>query len=106
MKLSTQRKHLTNVLKMVAYQIESDLLELIRSHYSRVEEEGRTLIHSILQDAADIEPNQEELRITLAPLSSPHRTRVVQALCAALNQSNTVFPGTQLKLRYSVASPS
>ena len=106
MKLSTQRKHLTNVLKMVAYQIESDLLELIRPHYSRVEEEGRTLIHSILQDAADIEPNQEELRITLAPLSSPHRTRVVQALCVALNQSNTVFPGAQLKLRYSVASPS
>jgi hypothetical protein len=106
MKLSTQRKHLTNVLKMVAYQIESDLMELIRPHYRRVEEEGRTLIHSILQDAADIEPNQEELRITLAPLSSPHRTRVVQALCAALNQTNNVFPGTQLKLRYSVTSPS
>lgn len=106
MKLSTQRKHLTNVLKMVAYQIESDLLELIRPHYRRVEEEGRTLIHSILQDAADIEPNQEELRITLAPLSSPHRTRVVHALCAALNQTNTVFPGTQLKLRYSVTPPA
>ena len=106
MKLSTQRKHLTNVLKMVAYQIESDLLELIRPHYKRVEEEGRTLIHSVLQDAADIEPGQEELRITLAPLSSPHRTRVVEALCTALNQTNTVFPGTQLKLHYSVASAS
>src|SRR6266550_3584941 len=41
-KLSTERKHLTNVLKMVAYQTESDLVELIRPHYSRVEDEGRT----------------------------------------------------------------
>jgi hypothetical protein len=29
-KLSTARKHLTKVLKMVAYQTESDLVELIR----------------------------------------------------------------------------
>ena len=93
------------VLKMVAYHIESDLLELIRPHYKRVEDEGRTLIQTVLQDAADIEPKQDELRITLAPLSSPHRTRVLEALCAALNQTNTLFPGTQLKIRYSVATP-
>jgi hypothetical protein len=51
MKLSTERKHLTNVLKMVAYQTESDLVELIRPHYSRVEDEGRTLIQMALQDS-------------------------------------------------------
>ena len=44
---------------MVAYQIESDLLELIRPHYKRVDEEGRTLIQTILYDAADIEPTQD-----------------------------------------------
>ena len=43
-KLSTERKHLTNVLKLVAYQIESDLVNLIRPHYARAEDEGRTLI--------------------------------------------------------------
>jgi prepilin-type processing-associated H-X9-DG protein len=105
-KLSTERKHLTNVLKMVAYQVESDLVELIRPHYKRVEEEGRTLIQTALQDAADIEPTQDQLRITLAPLSSPHRSRVLQALCEALNQTNTPFPGTQLRLHYSVAASS
>src|SRR5438876_2650723 len=54
-KLSTERKHLTNVLKMVAYHMESDLLELIRPHYKRVEEEGRTFIQAALQDSADLE---------------------------------------------------
>ncbi len=40
-KLSTERKHLTNILRMVAYQMESDLVELVRPHYKRVEDEGQ-----------------------------------------------------------------
>ncbi len=102
-KLSTERKHLTNILKMIAYQMESDLVELVRPHYKRVEDEGRTLIQSALQDMADIEPTVDQLRITLAPLSSPHRSRVLEALCEVLNKTNTLFPGTPLRMRYSVA---
>ena len=102
-KLSTERKHLTNILKMIAYQMESDLVELVRPHYKRVEDEGRTLIQSALQDMADIEPTVDQLRITLAPLSSPHRSRVLEALCEVLNKTDTLFPGTQLRMRYSVA---
>ena len=102
-KLSTERKHLTNVLKMVAYQTESDLVELIRPHYSRVEDEGRTFIQMALQDTADIEPAEDQLRITLAQLSSPHRSRVLEALCETLNKTNTLFPGTRLQMRYVVA---
>ena len=103
-KLSTERKHLTNVLKMVAYHIESDLLELIRPHYKRVEEEGRTFVQAALQDAADLEPIEDQLRITLAPLSSPHRSRVLETLCQALNQTHTRFPGTQLEIHYAIAA--
>jgi len=104
LKLSTERKHLTNILKMVAFQIESDLVEMIRPHYKRVLDEGRTLVQTILQDAADIEPREGQLRITLAPLSSPHRPRVVESLCETLNKTNTMFPGTQLRICYAVAS--
>lgn len=104
-KLSTERKHLTNVLKMVAYQIESDLVELVRPEYKRVEDEGRTFIQTALQDTADIEPAENQLRIALAPLSSPHRSRVLEALCQALNKTNTLFPGTQLRMCYCVAPP-
>jgi hypothetical protein len=103
-KLATERKHLTNVLKMVAYNIESDLVQLIRPHYKRAEDEGRTFIQSALQDAADLEPTSDELHIRLAPLSSLHRTRVLVFLCAALNETNSIFPGTRLRMRYSVAS--
>ncbi len=101
--LATERKHLMNVLKMVAYQIESDLLNLIRPHYARAEDEGRTLVQTILQSAASIELNDDVLRVTLAPLSSPHRSRAAAALCDVLNKTETRFPGTQLVLQYSVA---
>ena len=37
-KLAPERKHLTNLIKMVAYQAESDLVRLVAPYYKRVEE--------------------------------------------------------------------
>ena len=102
-KLSTERKHLTNVLKLVAYQIESDLANLIRPHYARADDEGRTLIQSALQSTAALEPVGNQLRITLAPLSSPHRSQALATLCETLNKTETRFPGTDLLMRFAVA---
>ncbi|MBM3668264.1 MAG: helix-turn-helix domain-containing protein [Actinobacteria bacterium] len=105
-KLDTERKHLSNVLKMVAYQVESDLLRQIAPHYARVDDEGRTLLQTAFAGAADIAVDAGELRITLAPLSSPHRTRVIATLCDELNRTATLFPGTNLRLRYAVVVPT
>jgi len=101
-KLAPEIQHLTNLVKMVAYQAESDLLRLVAPHYHRVEDEGRTLIQSALASSADLEVTPTELRVTLASLSSPHRTRAIAAVCEALNQSNTRFPGSSLRLCYAV----
>jgi hypothetical protein len=101
-KLATERKHLTNLIKMVAYQTESDLLAFLRPHYARSEDEGRTLLHELFHAAADIEVAETELRVTICPLSSPHRTLAVQALCETLTQTATVFPGSGLTMRFAV----
>ncbi len=101
-KLAPERKHLTNVIKIVAYQAESDLLRLVAPYYRRVGDEGRTLIQSALASAADLEVTQTELRVSLAALSSPHRTRAIAALCEELNRTNTLFPGSRLRLRYTI----
>ena len=105
MKLSTERKHLTNVLKIVAYQIEGSLVELLRPYYARTEDEGRTLIQTALRSSASIEPNENELLVKLAPLSSPHRSKAIALVCDALNKTGTTFPGTDLRLRFSVSEP-
>ena len=101
-RLSREKKHLTNVIKIVAYQAETDLLALIRPHYARADDEGRTLIQSALMSSGDLEVTDTELRITLNPLSSPHRTEVIRKLCAKLNTTNANFPGTKLRLVFDV----
>jgi transposase len=104
-KLAPERQHLVSLLKMVAYQAESDLVRLVAPYYSRVEDEGRTLIQNALAASADIELDQAELRVRLTPLSSPHRTAAIAALCDALNAAPVAFPGTRLRLRFSVEAP-
>lgn len=105
-RLSTERKHLTNCLKMVAYQAESELVDLLSKHYRRAEDEGRTLVQTALASTADLFVTKTELRVVLAPMSSPHRTKSLGALCEEINANATVFPGTKLRLHYSVAPPT
>jgi len=101
-KLAVERKHLADIFRMVAYQAESDLLRLIASYYPRAEDEGRTLVQSALALAGDIETSDGELRLVLDTLSSPHKTRALGALCDKLNETETRFPGTTLRLRFAV----
>jgi transposase len=103
-KLDPERKLLTNLVKMVAYQAESDLVHLVEPHYKRAADEGRTLIQSALAGAADIEVRDEELRVSIAPLSSPHRTRSLAALCQELNRRPRIFPGSLLHLKFAISS--
>lgn len=104
-KLAAERKHLTNIIKMVAYQAESDLVSMLQPHYARAEQEGRTFLHELFNASADIEVKGDELHVTLSPLSAPHRTLAAQALCEPLNETTTKFPGTNLRLRFDVHPP-
>jgi len=104
-KLATERKHLSNIIKMVAYQAESELVAMLKPHYARAEEEGRTLVHELLQAAADLDVTDSEVRVTLHPLSSPHRTLAAKALCEQLDATATIFPGSRLRLRFDVQPP-
>ena len=101
-KLAPERKHLTNLIKMVAYQAESELFRMLAPHYRRMNDEGRTLLQSAFANAADLEVTDRELRLTLAPMSSAHKTRAIATLCEELNQSETVFPGSHLRMRYAI----
>jgi hypothetical protein len=104
-RLAPERQHLMNLIKMVAYQAESDLVALLRPHYRRADQEGRTLIQSALAAPADLEVTDRELRVKLHPLSSPHRSRALAALCDEINCAPALFPGSRLRLHFSVCAP-
>jgi len=101
-KLATERKHLSNLIKMVAYQAESDLLAWLSPHYARADEEGRTLLHELFATSGDLQVTEGKLSVALHPLSSPHRTAAANALCQALTSTETAFPGTSMRIRLHV----
>jgi len=65
----------------------------------------RSLELELFAATGDIRISDSELHITLAPLSSPHRTLAAQALCKTLDQTATIFPGSRLRVRFSVRPP-
>ncbi len=101
-KLGVERKHLTDLFKMVAYQAECDLLRVIAPDYRRAENEGRVLVRSALATSGDIKVADDELRVSLQPLSAPHRTKALATICEGLNATAARFPGSKLRLRFSV----
>ena len=102
-KLASGMGQIQNLLKMLAFQAESDLLRLVAPHYKRSGQEGRTLLHAAFASSADLRLDDGVLNVILAPQSSPHRSAAIQALCEELNETNSIFPGTDLRLRYAVA---
>ena len=74
--------------------------------YTRAEDEAHTLIRTALAGSGDIipDPATNTLHIRLDPLPAPRHTAAIAELCQALNDTNTVYPGTDLTLRYSIKS--
>lgn len=97
-RLKAERQQVATVFKIAAYNIETELTRMVAPFYPRTEHEGRKLIAAALRSSADLEVTDDELRVTLAPQSSPHRSRAIAALCGSLNKMAAVVPGTGLRL--------
>jgi transposase len=100
--LKTEKKLIVDTIKMTAYQVETQLLNMLNGVYCRNEDEGRTLLQAAFQSTARIEVREDELYVELAPQSSPHRTKAIAELCTKLNALGTKFPGTRLRLQLAI----
>lgn len=101
-KLAPERKLLTDAVKMAAYRAESKLLEIVRPHFARTDDEGRVFVKEALDLCGDLEVEGDELRVVLQPMSAPRFTRVLEAVCAQLNAMKPRFPESPYRLRYVV----
>jgi transposase-like protein len=100
--LDTETKLLTHACRIAAYNAESALARLIAPHYARAHDEARSLIREALSCAGDLHLTDGHINVTLNPLSAPRRTRALAAICQLLNDTQTVYPGTDLVLTYTV----
>jgi hypothetical protein len=105
-RLSTERKHFIDTVKMVAYRAESSLASLLREHLARGADDARALLRQIFQTEADLTPDLEAktLTVSLHHLTQPAHNRAVEQMLADLNATQTVFPGTDLTLIFKLGS--
>ena len=106
--LDTETKLIHHAIRIAAYNTAQSLARAIISAtgYTRAGDEAHTLIRTALAGSGDIIPDTatNTLHIRLDPLSAPRHTAAIAELCQALNDTDTVYPGTNLTLRYSIKS--
>jgi len=105
-KLIQESKKLKNAIIMVAYRAESALYNTMSEFYKSTEKEGRVILKEIFTSDADMIPDYEnnKLTIKLHSLSTPRANEAVKELCSFLNQTETWFPCTNLKLVYETVA--
>lgn len=101
-KLDTDKKLFVECIKMIAYRAETSVVNLLSEHYTKSLTEGRTLVKEIIKSDADLIPDYENktLTVRLHSLSTPRSNYAVKKICKTLNETETIYPTTDLKIIY------
>ncbi len=107
-KLKTESKLLMNVLRMICYRAESAVAEYIAPYLARDEDEKRMVVKQIIQSNADLSPDyiNKTLTVKLHSLSANRFNKAASELAKLLNQTETIFPGTDLRMIYKITAKS
>ena len=105
-KLKQESKKLKNLIIMISYRAESALYNNIADYYKYRDKDGRQLLQEIFNSDADMIPDYQNqtLTIRLHSLSTPRANQAVKQLCEFLNQTETVYPYTNLRLNYETVA--
>jgi hypothetical protein len=100
--LKQESKKLKNIILMLAYRSESALYSLLPECYANTNKDGRQLLKEIFTADADFIPDDKKQTVTirLHALSTPRANKAAKKLCDILNQTESRFPSTNLKLIY------
>jgi len=98
-------KQFIDSIKMIAYRAETTMVNILREYIGK-KDEARSLVRQIFQTDADITPDKEQgiLKIKLHNMANPRNNDYVKKLCNILNDSETIFPGTNLVMVYDLVS--
>ena len=102
-RLAPSRKRLTDTVKLVAYRAETALATIVREKLSHAGE-ARSLIRDLLRSDADLYPDEVAgvLEVRVHTLANPRSNRVIQHLLDCLNAAEFTYPGTNLRLTYTL----
>lgn len=105
-KLHSESKLFLNIIKMICYRAESAFVLLLSADYKKKENEARAFVKKIMKTKVDILPDYESNTLTIAlySLATPRDNKAAKKLCQLLNETETFYPGTSLRLFYKIAS--
>jgi len=105
-RLAPSRKRLTDTVKLVAYRAETALATIVREELSHADE-ARALLRDLFRSDADLYPDEAAgvLEVRIHTLANPRSNRAVQHLLDHLNAAEFVYPGTTLRLTYTLSAP-
>jgi hypothetical protein len=101
-RLEAERKRIMDAIRMATDNAESALARLIAPRYARAEDEARTLLREISASPADLEIHDGTLHVLVDALTAPRRSGALGGLCEDRTATETAYPGTDLRLIYSV----
>lgn len=105
-KLDLESKRFQNIIKIICYRAETSFANLLSGYYKKSINEKRTLAKSIINSSADIIPDYKnhQLTIKLYSQSTPRMNNAVKNICNFLNETETLYPGTNLIMNYQIAT--
>lgn len=91
---------------MICYRAETTLSTLIPNDFKRTENEKRALIKSLIKRKGDIIPDYQNntLTVKLYTMSTPRENKAIEGMCEILNNTETLFPGTNMKMIFKFAT--
>ncbi|MCP4623505.1 MAG: hypothetical protein GY850_08235 [bacterium] len=103
--LSPIRKQFMDTIKMIAHRAETAMAMVMRSVLVR-EDDARALLRDVFTSDADLIPDAEAktLTVRLNHFTNPMSDKAVRTLCETLNESETIYPGTDMRMIYKLGS--
>jgi hypothetical protein len=105
-KLQSESKRFLNIIKMICYRAEISCANLLSNDYKKFKNEKRSLIKSMIKTNGDLiaDYKNKTLTVRLYTQSNPRMNDAVRKLCDLLNETETIFPETELLMKFELAT--
>lgn len=100
-KLRSSSRLLLNTIKMIDYRAETSMSVMLKEFLDR-NQDARSLIRELFTTEADIIPDNQSkiLNVKIHRMTTLRNDDAIRKLLEKLNETETLFPGTELRLHY------
>ena len=101
--IPSRQRLLFDIIRMTAYRAETRMMPALAQMQGK-KTNARKLLSAVMTSDADIlpDPDNEILRVRLLGLGSDSCDRALEVLIDELNETNTIFPETNLRMVYEI----